>query len=110
MTDYGEVFWICPHCKVHIPLIGDKIKVRKKIGLHTLICVNKRFPSRAQPISLKYFLDVNQCPSRCPKCKSRCGGIEGHPEPHQCPIHYRPKTPLRKWLEKIRHDFRQDHY
>ena len=59
MTDYGEPFWICPCCKVHIPLIGDRKKLKRKIDLHPL----------------------------------------------GCPVRYRPKNSVRKWLERIKRDF-----
>ena len=107
MPDCDEVFWICPHCKVHIPLIGDEEKIKKKIKFHTQICINKKYPMLTQPITLMDFLaEAKQCSWRCFECGSRCGGIEGHSGPHQCPVHYRPKTPLRRWLERVKHDFR----
>jgi len=35
--------------------------------------------------------DPVQCPWVCPEsgCGKRCGGWDGHPGPHQCPVHYR---------------------
>lgn len=34
---------------------------------------------------------IKRCKWRCPKCNSQCGGVAGHPGPHQCPTHYRRK-------------------
>ena len=76
MQNYEEVFWICPHCKVHIPLIGDKEKIKRKIDLHPLGC-----PSRKLAAMLRL----------------------------QCPIYYKPKTPIRRWLERIKRDFGQNY-
>ena len=110
MPNYEEVFWICPYCKIHIPLIGDEEKIKRKIKLHTLICISKKHPALSRPIALMDLLtEVKQCSWRCLECGSKCGGIEGHPGPHQCPVHYKPKIPIRKWLERIKHDFRQNY-
>ena len=109
MPDYEEVFWICPYCKVHIPLIGDRKKLKRKIDLHPLGCPSKKFIRMSRLTVLQNFLtEAKQCSWRCLQCGSKCGGIEEHSGPHQCPIHYRPRTPLRKWLERIEHDFRQN--
>lgn len=32
---------------------------------------------------------VKQCSWRCPRCKTRCGGIKGHRGEHQCPRCYK---------------------
>ena len=111
MSNYEQVFWICPYCKVHIPLIGDEEKIKRKVRLHTLVCVNKEFPRILFPISLKedFLTEAKQCSWRCLGCGRRCGGIEGHSGSHQCSVHYKPKTPIRKWSERIRHDFRQNY-
>ena len=110
MSNYEEVFWICPHCKVHIPLIGNKEKIKRKIDLHPLVCPNKKFTKMSRLVALQDFLvEAKQCSWRCLGCGRRCGGIEGHSGSHQCSVHYKPKTPIRKWSERIRHDFRQNY-